>query len=205
MKLFCYLFSIVLLVGACRRTPDVDRVSSVDLSVYDKAYDFLDQKQSDSAFYYFNQSKEIFQEENDSLNTANCLINMGEIQRGQGDFYGTQETSLLALDYLNTRVELHRPYLSSAYNMLAMAASALQDFNQAISFYEKAIQFSDDSVHTFTFRNNLAIAYQRQGKDKEALALFQDLLKNTHKEDPKEYARVLSNYAHVEGLEKTGG
>lgn len=161
---------------------------------YTKAFEYLDAGKTDSAFLTFDKAKNLFIEANDSLNTANCLINMAITQREQGDYFGAQETSLQARDYLDELNSDHRIYISTNYNNLATTTDNLRNFTRAISFYELAIKFSDDSLNTIIYRNNMAIAYQHMERYEEAFNIFQMILKDAH-EKPKEYARVLSNFA----------
>ncbi|TJZ63541.1 tetratricopeptide repeat protein [Sphingobacterium olei] len=161
---------------------------------YTKAFEYLDAGKTDSAFLTFDKAKNLFIEANDSLNTANCLINMAITQREQGDYFGAQETSLQARDYLDELNPDHRIYISTNYNNLATTTDNLRNFTRAISFYELAIKFSDDSLNTLIYRNNMAIAYQHMDRYEEAFNIFQMILADAN-EKPKEYARVLSNFA----------
>ncbi|KAA0127543.1 ATP-binding protein, partial [Chryseobacterium sp. SN22] len=59
---------------------------------FERAASFRDQNNSDSAFYYFNLSKNDFLDKKDSLGVARALINMALLQYSKGDFYGSIET-----------------------------------------------------------------------------------------------------------------
>jgi len=68
---------------------------------YEQAYEFLDKNEFDSAFVYFEKAKSLFLERNDSVGVAESLINMAITQADFGDYYGSQETSTQAIEYLN--------------------------------------------------------------------------------------------------------
>jgi len=163
---------------------------------YEQAYDFIDAGKADSSFLLFEKAKQIFLEDKDSLGVAKCLVNMAITQREQGDFYGAQETSLEALDYLNTNREDHRIYLSTNYNNLAMSTHSLQNFSKAIAFFDLAIKFSDDSLNSNIYLNNLALSYMQMKDFDLAIKIFEKILLKVDK-NPKQFARVLSNLAFV--------
>lgn len=191
-----YLAALVFV--ACSET-DTNNVSVTVNPDLDKAYEYLERGAADSAFFAFSRAKDIFIEVNDSLNTANCLINMAITQKDHGDYFGAQETALQALDYLDKTKSKHRAYLSTNYNNLGVASVKLNHFEQALTFFELAIQFSDDSLNTLAFQNNKAICYQNLSEYDKALQVYVQLYEEV-KSSPKEYARVLSNLARTKWL-----
>jgi len=166
---------------------------------YDEAYNFLDKGIYDSAFFYFNKAKDVFVEVNDSLNVANCFIVMAIVEKDQGDNFGAQESSLTAMDYLNEKNPKHHIYLGANYNSLATATYNLKEYQKAIGFYEKALEFSTDTATIIAIKNNLALTYQYLNRYGEAFKLYHNLLKQT-KNSPNEYARVISNFAKAKWL-----
>lgn len=55
---------------------------------------------SDSAFQYYNLSKNYFHEINDSSRIGKNLLSMGLLQQNRNDFFGSKETLTEALQYL---------------------------------------------------------------------------------------------------------
>jgi signal transduction histidine kinase len=161
---------------------------------YEKAYDYLEAGRVDSSFLLFEKAKQLFLENADSLGVAKSLINMAITQRLQGDLYGGQETSLEALKYLNEKELTNRVFLSTNYNNLASATHSLQNYAQAIEFYDLAIKFSDDSLNSNIYLNNLALSYVQLKDYESAIKLFKEVLYKVRNQ-PMHYARVLSNLA----------
>ncbi len=161
---------------------------------FDEAYEYLSLGKSDSSYFLFEKAKAKFLDDGDSLGAAKCLVNMAITQREQGDLYGAQETSLEALKYLDTTEESYRIYVSSNYNNLASATHSLQDYSKAIELYNHAIAFSDDSLNSNIYRNNLALSYIHLQDYDSAVAILENVLKGV-RSNPKQYARVLSNIA----------
>lgn len=160
----------------------------------DTAYDLLDEGKEDSAFLYFDRSKQYSLEHDDSLGVAISLINMAVTQRGQSDFYGAQESALQAADYLKLDNPEHHSYLSNNYNILAIATDNLKNYEKAIAFYKLAIKFSTDSTTKKIYYNNLALSHQHIGQYAEALIIYDKIL-NESIENPIQYARFLTNRA----------
>jgi len=160
----------------------------------DTAYYLLDEGKEDSAFLYFDRSKQYSLEHDDSLGVAISLINMAVTQRGQSDFYGAQESALQAADYLKLDNPEHHSYLSNNYNILAIATDNLKNYEKAIAFYKLAIKFSTDSTTTKIYYNNLALSHQHIGQYAEALIIYEKILKESI-ENPIQYARFLTNRA----------
>ncbi|TYR35862.1 tetratricopeptide repeat protein [Sphingobacterium phlebotomi] len=165
----------------------------------DKAYEYLDRGVGDSAFFAFNKAKDIYIEANDSLNAANCLINMAITQQDQGDYFGAQETGLQATDYLDKSDSSHHIYISTNYNNLGIATGKLSDFEKALTFYELALQFSTDSLYTSIYQNNMAICYQELKRYDKAIQIYADIYDSV-KHNRKQFARVLSNLARTKWL-----
>jgi len=193
------IFYIVLFIFLSCSEKKNDMQTSTDNIYLDKAYEFLDEGHADSAFYAFNQAKDIFIEAKDSLNVANCLINMAITQKDQGDYFGAQETALQAIDFLDKSDPSHHIYLSTNYNNLGTATGKLNDFQQALTFYKLALQFSKDSLNNWIYQNNLAICYQNLKEYEKALEIYADL-KDKTQTNAKQYARVLSNQARTKWL-----
>lgn len=174
-------------------------LGEIDGSYYDKAYVFFDDKKSDSAFFAFSKAKDYFTERNDSLNIANCLINMAIIQKDAGDYFGAQETALEAVDYLSEKKLKHYSYLSSNYNNLGVATLNLDDYENALRFFNLALQFSTDSLYNIIYQNNIAIVYQNRKQYEKAIEIYEDIYEEV-KDTPRQYARVLSNLGRTKWL-----
>lgn len=188
-NLTCYTLFLILLSCSADQTQEE---ASVANPYYDQAFAYLDAGKADSAFRYFDQARELFLANKDSLRVAACLIQMAITLTNQNDYFGAQETSLQANDYLDVENPKHHIYLSSNFNNLGRSTYLLKDFDRAISFYDSAIQFSDDSLNTRIFLNNKAKAYHDNKQYAEALKIYEHIIQENSK-NPREYARALTN------------
>ncbi|MCY4779542.1 ATP-binding protein [Sphingobacterium sp. UT-1RO-CII-1] len=192
------LLFLLFLFIACREQEEKKAIN-LGNSHYHEAYDFFSRKVNDSAFYSFSKAKDLFFENNDSLNIANCLINMAIIQKDAGDLFGAQETALEAIDYLNENEQGHYSYLSSNYNNLGVATLNLNDYENALKFFKLALQFSTDSLYKNIYQNNTAIVYQNRKEYDKAIDIYEDIYEQV-KDNDLEYARVVSNLARAKWL-----
>jgi len=167
--------------------------------LYDKAFESREQGRIDSAFSYFNQAKDLFLIQNDSLGAGKCLVNMGIISTDRGDYFGGQEISLNAIKYFDHTEKKQHPYIHSNYNNVGIACAKLADYPNALKFYNLAISYADKLSDVNLYLNNKAKVYQDTKKFNESLKIYnQILLKNS--DNPKEYARALSNLAKTKWL-----
>lgn len=197
--LFLYLLFISFL--SCSKEADDDEKVVVN-PYFDKAFEFVEINKLDSAFIYFDKAKELFLAVNDSLGAGKCLINNAITLTEQGDFFGGQETSLEAIKYLNENIKKHQYYLGSNYNNLGVATYNLKDYSNSLRFYELAVKFSEDSLNTRVYLNNMAKIYQEIGNYTESLKLYQHILAGASK-NKIEYARALTNISYTKWLQNS--
>ncbi|MEJ5052674.1 tetratricopeptide repeat-containing sensor histidine kinase [Sphingobacterium sp. MYb382] len=164
-----------------------------------KAISLLEKGQLDSSFYYFDKAKEQFILVGDSVNVARCLIDMAINQYEWSDFFGAQETSLEALKYLDVKSKKSNELLASVYNTIANATDDMGQFEQAISYYNLAIQYSTNPENKLLYRNNLAISLRNSMRYRESIELLEVLVSETNVGSVN-YAKFLSNLAKVKSL-----
>jgi len=163
---------------------------------YKKGLFFLD-RQNDSAYYYFNR---VVTGTKDSLQIAIAYNSMAVIQSGEGDYFGSLETLLASLNYLDARKENNQYCLVSDYNELGSNSLNLKNYDAAIDYYDRALALARDEGAQTVALNNKAFAYQKKGEYSRAGAIYEQILVPS-KKDEKEYARVLCNLASVRWLQ----
>ncbi|RYE51996.1 MAG: tetratricopeptide repeat protein, partial [Sphingobacteriales bacterium] len=164
---------------------------------FKKAESFLNQHQIDSAFYYFDQ---VATTSKDSLEAAMAYNYMASIQSNVGDNYGAQESLTTSLSYLDEKQTAHYYCLASNYNELGMTSSNMENFKEAIDYFNLAIKFSKDKSYTLVLLNNKANAFRDMGAYAQALVLYKKILLQTQPQG-NEYARLLNNMASTKWLQ----
>jgi tetratricopeptide (TPR) repeat protein len=195
-----FLWLLTMFLFSCSKKETPKEKSPDNLYLFNKAFDYRDKKQADSAFIYFYKAKDLFLIKKDSLGVAKSLINMAIILTEKGDYFGGQETSILATKYLDDNNQKHHYYLATNFNNLGIATTNLKDYNNSLKFYDLAIKLSTDSLDTRIYLNNKAKSYQAVKKYKEAIRIYNRILKQTNK-NQEEYSRVLSNLAKTKWLQ----
>ena len=121
---------------------------------------------------------------------------MALIQADRGDYYGSQETLLTSLKYLNEQKAADAYCLFSDFNQLGRNSSDLKNYAAAIDFYDQSLKFPTEVQFKAIVLNNKAYAYQHLRQYDQAIAIYDSIL-NRSKNTQKEYARVLTNLAMV--------
>ena len=200
LKLRFYLLLSFISLVSCKK--DITEPAKTENKFYDKAYDFLSTDEKDSAFIYFNLAKNTFSQMKDSARIGNSMVNMAVIQAEKGDYYGSQETSLGAIEYLNKNEEKLHPVLYSNYNNLGIVTKNLSDYHKAILFFDQAIVFATSPSEISTCLNNKANCLKFLRNYNESILIFEGILKNIDPvKDQKGYARVVDNLAYVKFLQ----
>ncbi len=161
---------------------------------YDEAFSFFNKGQLDSSYFYFELAKDKFLQERDSVKAARCLVYIGAYQNNQGDYFGAQETLLTAISYLTSSKTNQDSLMCYAYNILANATDDLQQYNQAIPYYDLAIRYSTDTNNTLVYKNNLAVCLRNAKRYNESIKLSEEILAKTPK-GSSDYAKFLNNLA----------
>lgn len=148
---------------------------------------------SDSAFFYFNRAAT---NTTDSLQIAMAYTGMAIAQSDAGDYFGSQETLLTSLKYLDEQKPADQYALLSAYNELGSTSLNLRNYPAAATYYDHALQFLKDDKYRPIALNNKAVALQKKGDYPQAIAIYESILDQT-KTYKKEFARIQSNLARA--------
>lgn len=150
----------------------------------------------DSAFIYYNNSKNNFLQLNDSIEIGKRLLNMSYIQKNNGDYFGSKETITEALGYLLP--EKNKKYIASAYNVLAISNKELLNYEDAAYYYQKAINETKFKKDFIIYNNNLGVLYTESKQYQEAINLYKKILKDSIIDDYKNQKnRIIDNLAYA--------
>lgn len=157
------------------------------------AYYYSVNHQKDSAFLFYNQSKEIHLNLGNKSRVGENLVQMAIIQSDFGDYYGSDETAIQSLKYLDKN---NVQYLTSVYNCIAISAKKQNDYSEAIYWYDKAYHISENEIEKITILNNKANAFRSLNDYENSIKILHDLLMNPLLIDiPRTKARILDNLA----------
>jgi tetratricopeptide (TPR) repeat protein len=144
------------------------------------------------AFKYYNYAKNDFLNRKDSLMAGKSLINMAIIMSNQGDYYGSLQTSIEANKILLPKNSISKEVLASNYNCMAIVSENLKQYGKSIEYYEKAVEFTSDTITKLAYLNNIGNSYLLNKDYSRALKYFNLVLNNpTSKINKIDYARVM--------------
>lgn len=189
---------ILLTISSCKKENKVSSEPPTNKD-FKRAQIFNKNNNPDSAFYYFNLSKNDFLDKNDSLGAARALVYMAFIQSDKGDFLGSIETSLESNKLLkNENNIISKKILTSNYNNIANASNSLKNFDSAFIYYKKALEYVDNNEDRNTCNNNIGDVLISQGKLKSAVIYLKKALQV---DSTYNYSRALNNFAKAKYLD----
>lgn len=150
------------------------------------------------AFAYYHASQEIFEGENDHLNAAYNLLMMAGIQQFYNDYGGSEQVLTDAVVHLDNVTSPDKTYLRDVYIKLGIAYMGMNEATLAITYYEKAKSYTDAVSEKLMIDNNIALAYQKDDDNDQAIKLFSGLLQHTAlQSDIASIAIISDNLGHA--------
>lgn len=129
-----------------------------------------------NAFYFYENSRRLFEKENDSLNMVYNLLRMAGIQQFYNDYGGSEQVITEALSYLEKAKIPNQDYLADAYIKLGIAYTAMNEVEQAITYYQKAKSLTHGALQKLMIDNNIALAYHKASDYDRAIQSYKQLL-----------------------------
>lgn len=147
----------------------------------------------DSAFYFYNRSKILYELENDSVSIAYNLIQMATIQQVFSDYFGSEKNLIEALPYTQHNLL----YESAVYNLLGISSKELSNYEDALYYYDKAKRTTNDSLARISIENNKASVYIQKKEFNTSIKLLEPILKSNILDTLNEKkSRVLDNLGY---------
>ena len=151
---------------------------------------------NDSAFYFYNKSKELYRQQNDSIQIARCLRDIAIIESSYGNYINSNISAINGLEYLKGR---SASAIASIYNTLAINSKKQNLFKQAIYNYKQALTFISSTRGNIVIKNNMANVYKEQKEYSKSISILEELLKGDITSQ-KTKARIIDNLAHIKWL-----
>ncbi len=153
----------------------------------------------DSAYYYYNHSKDEYYKLNDSIGVAKSSLNIAVILNDI-DYYAEGED--MAMEALkNLSYKPNHPYLVPIYNLLAISSGNLLNYEEELYWYDKALPITDNEYYKASLINNKAVALTALKRYDEAIKLLETIKENKIlEEEPNLKARIIDNLAYAKWL-----
>ncbi|SFC85447.1 Signal transduction histidine kinase [Algibacter pectinivorans] len=166
---------------------------------------------SDSAYFYFYKSEQIFRNYNFKYETAATLHGIAVCQTYDKDYTGSESTSIEALTILESLNETNDVKRYKAYinNNLGIVFNELGLYEESIKYHKRALELKRDLEGDFErsiglSENNIAFTYKNAKQYKLALKGYQKILSNSKllNKHPDVHILALGNYANTLYLSK---
>lgn len=193
-----FIFLLLVTLHSCNDSSKTNNIRNTDISDNKlQARKFLEKGTScyvnqkfDSAFYYYNRSKILYEVENDTAEIVYDLIQMGNIQQVTGDYFGSEKSALESLGFASKK----STYEAATYNLLGISSKELSNYDDALYYYDKAKDATKDSLARITLENNKANVYIKKQDYRTSIKLLEKVryskVLNAHQPSK---ARVLDN------------
>ena len=142
------LFLFFSILQSCEKKPINTPSQKSNLAEIDRLIDlgdkYYENVKYDSAYYYHNKAKSLCDAKTDNTRIIYSLSRMSEIQQNQGDYSGSETTTIEAIPFLNKTMDL--TYECSIYNLLGIVYIKLYDYDNALYYHNKGLDLKIDEI-----------------------------------------------------------
>ncbi len=201
MRTFAFSFALaILLIFGCTNPKKITDTNIQTLrdngnNAQQLALQNLGERNLDSAFYYFQEAKGSFVASGDSIAAVYNLLQIADIYKQYNDYIETEASSIEALQLINNPSDsIYNPII---YNNLGIVNRNLDNYKEALKYYQKTLQLTNDPNRAVVINNNIANVLI----DSLAFSKAQSILIKQNAiilpQDTITYARVLDNLGFV--------
>ena len=151
-----------------------------------------------SSLDHYYKSKELYIALKDSANAGRKLLNLANLLNAIGNYNEAEITAVEGLAFLENS-ELTR-FIAGLYNVLAISAIGQKNYEDAIHWYQRALNISPRPITKINLRNNIARAYIELEDYQTAYSSLSQILNDELLLDEQYIrvrARVQDNLGHV--------
>ncbi len=166
-------------------------------------------KVSDSAFLYYYTAEKVYVAIKNDLELGKTLLSIAVVQKNEKDFIGSEVSTIEAISVLegldNSQSADRIKFLARSYNNLGIVYNELGDYDQAIDYHKKALEFkrkfrTRNIMSENTSINNIGVVFKDAEQYGKALENFNQILQLEALKKSNLYALALDNYAHTKFL-----
>ncbi len=156
----------------------------------------------DSAYYVYSRAQKLYQGLKNDNFEGRMLLEMAIMQSDVKDFTGSEITTIRAISKLKPLKEYGSLY--RCYNNLAINFNNLEEYDDAISNHQIALEYQKQIKRKNTFKentlNNIGVVYKNKGDYHNAIEYYRLALKTIDLKNTniKLYATLIDNLAYSE-------
>jgi two-component sensor histidine kinase len=178
-SIYILVLTLFLVLQSCEKKAQKNYQKKQDLTEINKLLEIgqkhYKNQEFDSSYYYYNKAKYAAEIKKDTSRIIQSLSWMAEIQRNQGDYTGSETTSIEAFPF----IENSNKYLYGETNIyigLGNNYFLTHDNDNAIYYFKKAINSKTDDDIKSGIINNISIAYIEKGDYQKAIQTLSPLI-----------------------------
>lgn len=198
--IYTLLFALLFVTQSCEKKKQSNSQKKQDLTEINKllaiGQKYYENEELDSSYYYYNKAKYAAEIKKDTSRIIHSIGWIAQIQRNIGDYTSSETTAVEALPFLEKNDKY--PYGRwNIYNQLGNNYLLTYDNDNALYYFNKALNVKTDTIEKAKMRNNIAYVYMEQGKYHDAAKILYPLaLKKEVLDDPETYSRILDNLGY---------
>lgn len=166
-------------------------------AMYLKGFYFNKSNQKDSALFNAYQSVELYKQLKDSSKVYSRSRLLTLILQTIGNYEEAELTAIESLDYLKDKPENAEEF-SGIYNDIGNFSKTRGNFNEALYWYNKALELTDNKQYQNNVKNNIALVQMELNNFNIAFDIFTELKEDSiydFSNDLRYKSRILSNWA----------
>lgn len=171
---------------------------------WDMASFYYHKNKMDSAYYNYYKAQKLYENAGDDFYSARMLLNMAIMQSDMKDYTGSEVTTTKAISLLKPLKKYKQLYM--CYNNLGIVFNNLQDYERAIFYHQKALEYLKKTDNRALLEpsalNNIGVVYENQKNYKKAVKNYKKALDydSLFHKDPELYAMLIDNLGYSKFL-----
>ncbi|MES2852292.1 MAG: hypothetical protein V4698_05220, partial [Bacteroidota bacterium] len=156
---------------------------------------YFEKSEYDSSYYYFNKAKVACDEKKDVSKIIYSISNLATIQQNQGDYSGSETTAMEAIPFIERTT--NPKYKWNIYTILGNNYLGAYDYENALYYYNKALNLKTDQLRKSDIKNNIALTYLEMKEFKNAATILEPLISRIEiLSDSSSYSRIMTNLGY---------
>lgn len=161
---------------------------------------FTNREIKDSAYYSYSKAVKIYEFLGEKYFEGLMFLNMAIIQSELRDYTGSEVTTIKAIEILKPLEKYKQLY--KCYNNLGVVFNELEEYDKALFYHNKALEYQAKVPSKNTFRpntlNNIGVVFKNNDQHDKAINNYGTALKtdSLKQHNTKLYAMLLDNLAY---------
>jgi Flp pilus assembly protein TadD len=198
--IYILLLTLLFITQACEKKKQNNTPKKKDLTGVNRllaiGHKHYENEEFDSSYYYYSKAKYAAEIKKDTSRIIHSIGWLSQIQRNQGDYAGSETTAVEALPLLENNDKFPNGRWN-IYNQLGNIYLFTFDNDNALYYFNKALNVKTDEIEKDGIRNNIALVYIARDKYLDAIKILYPLtLKKEILQDPEAYSRILDNLGY---------